>query len=31
MQYSSGTLHPGLTNYAKDIFIELGFFNRKLL
>ena len=30
MQQSNGNLHPALADYAKDIFIGLDFFNKKL-
>ena len=30
MQQNDGNLHPVLADYAKDIFIGLGFFNKKL-
>ena len=30
MQQNDGNLHPVLADYAKDIFIGLSFFNKKL-
>ena len=30
MQENNGNLHPVLAYYAKDIFIGLGFFKKKI-